>query len=57
MEQATNAANAGGVDVRSLTARQTDLQTEYIKNENRVNAAKGRKLHGLSLVLASGQII
>ena len=41
MEQATNAANAGGIDVRSLTSRQTDLQTEYIKNENRVNAAKG----------------
>ena len=43
MEQATNAADASVVDVTNLTTRQTDLQTEYIKNENRVNDAKGKK--------------
>ena len=43
MEQATNAADASVVDVSNLTARQTDLQTEYIKNENHVNDAKGTK--------------
>ena len=43
MEQATNAADTSVVDVTNLTARQTDLQTEYIKNENRVNDAKGTK--------------
>ena len=41
MEEATNAADASVVDVTNLTTRQTDLQTEYIKNENRVNDAKG----------------
>ena len=42
MEQATNAADASVVDVRDLTVRQTELQTEYIKNENHVNDAKGK---------------
>jgi len=40
MEKATNAADASVVDVRDLTNRQIDLQTQYIKNENRVNAAQ-----------------
>ena len=47
MEQATNAASASVVDVRDLTDRSTDLQTEYIKNENRVNAAKGRSVYNV----------
>ena len=43
MDQATNAADASVDDVRDLTERQTLLQTEYIKNENRVNAAEGMR--------------
>ena len=43
MDQATSAADASVVDVRDLKERQTNLQTEYIKNENRVNDAKGTK--------------
>jgi coxsackievirus/adenovirus receptor len=43
MDQATNAADASVDDVRDLTERQTLLQTEYIKNENRVNAAEAAK--------------
>ena len=41
MDQATRAADASVIDVRDLKERQTNLQTEYIKNENRVNDAKG----------------
>ena len=41
MEQATQAADTSVVDVREMTMRQNSLQTEYIKNENRVNAAQG----------------
>jgi len=37
MDQATRAADASVIDVRDLKERQTNLQTEYIKNENRVN--------------------
>lgn len=40
MEQATNAADASVVDVRDLTTRQTNLQTDYLKNERRVKDAK-----------------
>ena len=42
MDQATRAADASVIDVRDLKERQTNLQTEYIKNENRVNDAKGK---------------
>ena len=45
MEQATNAADASVVDVRDLTTRQTNLQTDYLKNERRVKDAKGRNIY------------
>ena len=44
MDQATRAADASVIDVRDLKERQTNLQTEYIKNENRVNDAKGKDM-------------
>ena len=44
MDQATRAADASVIDVRDLKERQTNLQTEYIKNENRVNDAKGKEI-------------
>ena len=47
MDQATRAADASVIDVRDLKERQTNLQTEYIKNENRVNDAKGKKVFSL----------
>ena len=54
MDQATNAADASVDDVRDLTERQTLLQTEYIKNENRVNAAEGMRtianIHSISMM-------
>lgn len=40
MEKATNAADTSVTDVGDLAARQQQLQTEYIKNENRVKLAK-----------------
>lgn len=47
MDQATRAADASVIDVRDLKERQTNLQTEYIKNENRVNDAKGKEIFTL----------
>ena len=44
MEDATNAADQSVVDVGILAVRQQQLQTEYIKNENRVNAARGETI-------------
>ena len=50
MDQATSAADASVIDVRDLKERQTNLQTEYIKNENRVNDAKGTQIYALQFL-------
>ena len=40
MEEATAAADASVIDVKKLSERQEELQTKYIKNENRVKVAR-----------------
>ena len=45
MEEATLAADNSVIHVGVLAVRQQRLQTEYIKNENRVNRARGKTLN------------
>ena len=40
MDQAISSSDSSVNDVRDLSTRQQDLQTNFIKNENRVSAAR-----------------
>ena len=40
MDQAISSSDSSVSDVRDLSTRQQDLQTNFIKNENRVSAAR-----------------
>ncbi len=48
MESAVNAADLSVIDVQDLALRQKSLQTDYIKNENRVKSATDAALKAKS---------